>query len=1111
MARWQGLDAVYEVAELFRQRCLVDGQSLLWPAHSSWTVNTIDALVDAVLGHPDFGTGTFLDKLHVQLADQPDDVVRVAADILVFYFLFPSSETIGGKRKLESIQTVASWRPEALAIRPDTLGMLETAFADGIGGTGQDYLTGRPVHLAFFLAFARGVRDGQADPYDPESCKRLIDALGPQLKGRTQARHVLLHLLFPDQFERTISEAHKTAMVAAFQHDAGGAEDLDDALRNIRRAAEERLGHHDFDFYQPDVRALWDTAVSGPGAESEGVAAIRQAVAVMYPDLNVRTTCLTVFADSIEAAHAVSPGSWSARFAADQRALRLNVSWSQACVLSQDDLYLVLDTDAIDAPTLEEITSLAVDGHRSGVAYPSIPFAYGVHLPSVGLETSLPLALAAHRAFVTRSASQVRTRMNFFHTHSADVVAYLRHELGRDLPQPDYGVPASTPQQIWLFQANPAIWNLAEKLQNRSVGDDESWSVSRFRNEMQPGQPIVLWMSGEDAGVYALGELVGASFERETGDFWPDRDERNETEWAVPFVYTRILEHPITKATLLAHPILKDLSVIRGPMGTNFKVTPEQWGALQELVEQTDNDAESLPRVWVEKTITQGRPDRLEGEYALGRMLWSPQRDKRGRDIYRSMRDVQPGDIILHLTDNQAFTAVSHAAGVAEEFEGVPNTTWDTQPSYRVSLRDFVELDPPLSREVFFASPYRDRLVALISAGTRNLFFNQEPALNQGAYLTPAPPELVAILEDAYQAQTGKNLIPADWIRGRVEIQEDAPPHPTLDDLIAVTHLERAELEELEALLEDKRQIVLEGPPGSGKTFVAEHFARYFARLPLHGEPDERVETVQFHQSYGYEDFVQGIRPVTDDHGQLQYHVLPGIFMRMCDLATRNPEQRFVLIIDEINRGNLSRIFGELLLLLEYREKRVRLPYGAVDGKDDQSYLSIPRNLYLIGTMNSTDRSLALIDYALRRRFFFYRLLPVVDGHAPVLDRWLTARGVDHYDRGHVVALFVKLNLEVERLLSSEFQIGHSYFMRDDIHTDVGRARLWRRAITPLLEEYLHGVRDRETVLAELTLERLRLGMGLDSVPMAVPSSDDELSAPPVSDVELSAGTAAEV
>ncbi len=111
-----------------------------------------------------------------------------------------------------------------------------------------------------------------------------------------------------------------------------------------------------------------------------------------------------------------------------------------------------------------------------------------------------------------------------------------------------------------------------------------------------------------------------------------------------------------------------------------------------------------------------------------------------------------------HLTDNAGFTGVSRAAGGAEEFGGVANTAWEKGPFYRVRLRDFAPLDPPLTRETFFAAPYSDRLVALIDAGARNLFYNREPSFNQGAYLTPAPPELLAILNDAYHAVAGRYL-----------------------------------------------------------------------------------------------------------------------------------------------------------------------------------------------------------------------------------------------------------------------------------------------------------------------------------------------------------------
>ena len=286
------------------------------------------------------------------------------------------------------------------------------------------------------------------------------------------------------------------------------------------------------------------------------------------------------------------------------------------------------------------------------------------------------------------------------------------------------------------------------------------------------------------------------------------------------------------------------------------------------------------------------------------------------------------------------------------------------------------------------------------------------------------------------------------------------------------TYLNGPFLREIEDLLQVKRQLIFEGPPGSGKTFVAEKFARWFTGQPVDGETplDEHVEIVQFHQSYGYEDFVQGIRPETNSDNQLVYRVRDGIFLDMVERAKANPEDRFVLIIDEINRGNLSRVFGELLLLLEYRGQRVRLPYGV----GDAAYLSIPENLYIIGTMNTADRSLAQIDYALRRRFYFVRFMPVENGRAEVYENWL-ARNVDgEADRKRLRDLFVGLNHGIRNHLNTDdLQVGHSYFMQDGIETDVVFDRVWRRAVRPLLEEYLHHHRNRDDILAALTPQRL--------------------------------------
>lgn len=576
MARLQWSEPVYEVADLFRERCLAKQTSLLWPDRSAWTTENINTLRGAFTSEPGIGKGTFLETWRKQLVNLEPDIHRVAADVMVLYCLFPHSNEFRHDAKMDRVREVINWSLKDTSVVSDST-LLSDAFERGVGHPGIFYNINQPWQIEFFLNFAELMHREQEDPFDRQTCWLLADETLPSSPKGIPARNMLLHLLFPDHFERIASNNHKDLIVEAFAEDALGATDVDEALLNIRRALVERRGDPNFDFYEMGVDHLWNPKKKDPSPEP-----------------------------------------------------------------------------------------------------------------------------------------------------------------------PNNG--------------------------------------------------------GGDGGI-----------------------------------------DPKSKLTALA----------------------------------------------------------------------------------------------------------------------------------------------------------------------------------------------------------------------------------------AATHMDPADLIEIESMLEAKRQIVLEGPPGSGKTFLADLFARYFVGAPLNEEPDERVETVQFHQSYAYEDFVQGIRPLTDEDGHLHYRVVPGIFMRLCELAARNTNKRFVLIIDEINRGNLSRIFGELLLLLEYREKRVRLPYSAAEGGAGNDYLSIPSNLFLIGTMNSTDRSLAQIDHALRRRFYFYRLLPVVDGEAPILARWLEKQDLPPESQREILQLFIALNERINHELTPDFQVGHSYFMQPDIATAQGHDRAWRRAIRPLLEEYFHGRRDRDELLSEFTPERL--------------------------------------
>ncbi|GCE24165.1 McrB family protein [Dictyobacter kobayashii] len=168
--------------------------------------------------------------------------------------------------------------------------------------------------------------------------------------------------------------------------------------------------------------------------------------------------------------------------------------------------------------------------------------------------------------------------------------------------------------------------------------------------------------------------------------------------------------------------------------------------------------AQASVKIWIEKTIVKGHPDRQYGEYAVGQVLFSPQRGKGGVDEYANMRAVRPGDIVLHLTDNNAFTGISQVRSSYQEVSGIANTEWGEQPSYLVRLQNFRYLDPPLTRGVFFFAPYRERLLVLLDTGERDLFYNSEPSLRQGAYLTPVPEPLFAILDEAYRENARVSL-----------------------------------------------------------------------------------------------------------------------------------------------------------------------------------------------------------------------------------------------------------------------------------------------------------------------------------------------------------------
>ena len=261
-------------------------------------------------------------------------------------------------------------------------------------------------------------------------------------------------------------------------------------------------------------------------------------------------------------------------------------------------------------------------------------------------------------------------------------------------------------------------------------------------------------------------------------------------------------------------------------------------------------------------------------------------------------------------------------------------------------------------------------------------------------------------------------------------------------------------LREIDTLLKDKKQVIFQGPPGTGKTYVAQKLANCLA-----GSKD-RVTLVQFHPSYAYEDFVQGFRPVQTGNGQAGFELRDGPLRRAAERARNEPNADHFLVIDEINRGNLAKVFGELYFLLEYRDAEISLQYQQ---KEDHKF-SLPTNLYIIGTMNTADRSIALVDLALRRRFYFVEFHPDDEPVRSVLREWLANKAPAMEWVADVVE-DVNEKLKDDRHAA----IGPSYFMKEDLDRETVE-RVWRHSVVPYVEECLFGDNDK---IGEFNLKKL--------------------------------------
>lgn len=368
------------------------------------------------------------------------------------------------------------------------------------------------------------------------------------------------------------------------------------------------------------------------------------------------------------------------------------------------------------------------------------------------------------------------------------------------------------------------------------------------------------------------------------------------------------------------------------------------------------------------------------------------------RRIYQNFLDAKPGDTVIGYESAPAkqIVALGH---IVEGSDGEKITFVKEEALGSPIDYQTLKSIPELSEMEFFVNP-------------------------NGSLFKVTPEEQEAIMDLVREA----NPIPDS---------ESTEPY-TRKDFLDEVFITESEYEKLASLLLRKKNLIIQGAPGTGKTFAAKRLAYAL----MEAVDDDRIELVQFHQNYSYEDFVMGFRPTEDG-----FELRNGIFYRFCQRAASKPDEEFFFIIDEINRGNVSKIFGELLMLIEdsHRGDTVTLAYNEMP-------FSVPKNLYIIGMMNTADRSLALIDYALRRRFAFYEMSPALQSEG-----FLEELGsYDSEPLNKLVAQVALLNEEIasDRSLGRGFQIGHSYFCGLSDTTNATLQSIVDTEIVPMLEEY---------------------------------------------------------